>query len=134
MRTMKTSDLTSVALAWGVAKSEGLEVDLSRGGLVVFDADAHPKLRNEYNDHRWQVYHPEFDWAQGGKIIEREKIGVVPNPENASVWIGSVNEPDGGWRFNRTGETPLIAAMRCYVASKLGDEVEIPEEIGRAHV
>lgn len=29
----------------------------------------------------------------------------------------------------RYGPTPLIAAMRCYVASKLGDEVEIPEEL-----
>jgi hypothetical protein len=27
------------------------------------------------------------------------------------------------------GHTPLIAAMRCYVASKLGDEVEIPQEL-----
>jgi hypothetical protein len=27
------------------------------------------------------------------------------------------------------GTTPLIAAMRCYVASKLGDEVEIPVEL-----
>ena len=25
------------------------------------------------------------------------------------------------------GETPLIAAMRCLVASKLGDEIEVPE-------
>ena len=27
------------------------------------------------------------------------------------------------------GPTPLIAAMRCYVASKLGDDVDIPEEL-----
>ena len=27
------------------------------------------------------------------------------------------------------GPTPLIAAMRCYVTSKLGDEVEIPEAL-----
>jgi len=27
------------------------------------------------------------------------------------------------------GPTPLIAAMRCYVASKLGEEVEAPEEL-----
>jgi hypothetical protein len=27
------------------------------------------------------------------------------------------------------GPTPLIAAMRCYVASKLGDEVDVPEEL-----
>ena len=31
------------------------------------------------------------------------------------------------------GPTPLIAAMRCYVASQLGDEVEIPGEIGASH-
>jgi len=30
--------------------------------------------------------------------------------------------------FYYYGSTPLIAAMRCYVASKLGDEVELPEE------
>lgn len=24
---------------------------------------------------------------------------------------------------------PLIAAMRCYIASKLGDEIEIPKEL-----
>jgi len=28
-----------------------------------------------------------------------------------------------------TGPTPLIAATRCYVASKLGDDIEIPEEL-----
>ena len=27
------------------------------------------------------------------------------------------------------GPNPLIAVMRCYVASKLGDEVNIPEEL-----
>jgi len=32
-----------------------------------------------------------------------------------------------GTGYDEEGFTPLIAAMRCYVASKLGDEVEIPE-------
>jgi hypothetical protein len=27
------------------------------------------------------------------------------------------------------GPTPLIAAMRCYVASVLGDEVEVPDSL-----
>ena len=31
-----------------------------------------------------------------------------------------------------TGHTPLIAAMRCYVASRLGYEVEVPEELMEA--
>jgi hypothetical protein len=27
------------------------------------------------------------------------------------------------------GPTPLVAAMRCYVASKMGDEVDVPEDL-----
>jgi hypothetical protein len=40
-------------------------------------------------------------------------------------------EWNAGWGcINRSsGPTPLIAAMRCYVASKLGDEIEIPENL-----
>jgi hypothetical protein len=29
----------------------------------------------------------------------------------------------------QNGPTPLVAAMRCYVASKLGDTVEIPDDL-----
>ena len=43
---------------------------------------------------------------------------------------------DAAWRacnYDETikayGTTPLVAAMRCYVASKLGDEVDVPVEL-----
>jgi hypothetical protein len=43
---------------------------------------------------------------------------------------------DRGWKstnydqtINAYGPTPLIAAMRCYVASKMGDDIELPEEL-----
>ena len=77
------------------------------------------------------------DWAQGGPIIEREGIDLYCNvPTNMAhddpAWRGS-------WRakYHRCGfgtemsygPTPLIAAMRCYVTSKLGDTVEVPKEI-----
>ena len=35
----------------------------------------------------------------------------------------------GGVWIDQHGPTPLIAAMRCYVTSKLGDEVEIPKDL-----
>jgi hypothetical protein len=60
------------------------------------------------------------DWAQAGPIIEREKIAVEQHP-GCEAWVSFFR----GVIF--TGPTPLIAAMRCYVASKLGDDVEIPE-------
>jgi hypothetical protein len=65
------------------------------------------------------------NWAQGGPIIEREKIGVFPSEREG--------KPRWGARMVNTyisyGPTPLIAAMRCYVASKMGDEIDLPEEL-----
>lgn len=62
------------------------------------------------------------DWAFGGPIIERERIDVLY--EHDLRWIAV---PQKG--IESYGPTPLVAAMRCYVASKLGDTVDIPEEL-----
>jgi hypothetical protein len=103
---MKTSELTGAQLDWAVAKCEGIEY--------------------VKNDIRFSgVYSRKYstDWARGGAIIEREKIDVWTHA--GKVWAAST---DKGYTEYR-GTTPLIAAMRCYVASKLGDEVELPEEL-----
>jgi hypothetical protein len=64
------------------------------------------------------------DWAQGGPIIEREKIAI---DWDGAAWCASDNvNPIACY-----GPTPLIAAMRCYVASKLGHEIEIPDELAK---
>ena len=72
------------------------------------------------------------DWAAGGTIIEREGISIKENlpsmPDNRWNAFPSRSAKGAGGKWG-AGPTPLIAAMRCYVASKLGDEVEIPEEL-----
>jgi hypothetical protein len=64
-------------------------------------------------------FKPSTDWAHGGPIIEREQITIdCRKPER---WLAT------GWEDDEQyGPTPLIAAMRAFVASKLGDEVEVP--------
>jgi len=52
-------------------------------------------------------------------------MGLKMNPEIKARWVAALPWPN---RFN-FGPTPLIAAMRCFVASKLGDEVDVPEEL-----
>lgn len=108
---LKTSELTGAALDWAVAKCEGEEVSLVKG-----------QLETRWTDNGWK---PSADWAQGGPIIEREKIETTYMPNN--IWqctiYPSLDTIDG--------PTPLIAAMRCYVASKLGDEVDVPEILCR---
>ena len=66
------------------------------------------------------------DWAQGGPIIERE--GMALNMEDTHEWRAAMwwDDEDSKGDILMVGPTPLIAAMRCYVTSKLGDEVEIP--------
>lgn len=74
-------------------------------------------------------YRPSTDWAQGCPITEREGISTVFQGDGhewvASLWDYETED----WRLHTTGPTPLIAAMRCFVASKLGDEVDVPEEL-----
>lgn len=98
---MKTSELTGAALDWAVSVCE--------------------------QNVGWEPEGPDRDyystnWAQGGPIIEREEIQIARVGDVWEAWI----DADGVFC---QGPTPLIAAMRCYCCSKLGDEIEIPEEL-----
>jgi hypothetical protein len=68
---------------------------------------------------------PSTDWSQGGPIIDRELIAVCLD-EDGDTWRAWYPMRQG--IEDGTGPTPLIAAMRCFVASKLGDTVEVPDE------
>ena len=122
---MKTSELTGAALDWAVAKCEGIN-------YVKDDVRFRGVYARKYST----------DWAQGGPIIERESIFLVREKAghmgrrlwaatlgaNKAVGIGeeSIKLYRDAFVY---GPTPLISAMRCYVASKLGDEIELPEEL-----
>lgn len=67
------------------------------------------------------------DWAHGGPIIEREKISLKPND---TIWVAYAKGKLVDITYPTEGNTPLIAAMRCFVASKLGETAEVPEELG----
>ena len=114
---MKTSELTGAALDWAVAEASGTPIYRSWKTLTRMDMDG---------QHYWQ---PSIDWSQGGPIIEREEINLDNYAKNPkwSAWTPAPDRESG--EAQAYGPTPLIAAMRCYVASKLGDEVEIPEEL-----
>ncbi len=118
---MKTSELTGAALDWAVAKCEGWVAGTNDDDLVSFVLES-----SSDEMHFW----PSTDWAQGGPIIERESIAILGNGdlywEAECVWAWARGLDNG---FFQKGPTPLIAAMRCYVTLKLGDEVEVPEEL-----
>jgi len=104
---MKTAELTGVALDWAVAEADGVKV------LIIEQQIVWP-----------EDYEPSTKWALGGPIIE-QAVAKIERFSDA-LWEATAftkNAQD----FVQSGPTPLIAAMRCYVASKLGDEVDVPE-------
>jgi len=118
---VKTSELNGTLLDHWVARAEGwtfgpqhktLDCDVWRDSdsLIVGTIPA-------------QAYEPSTNWAQGGLIIEREKIALDPH---AKGW--DAKAPRSCWMAHVP--TPLVAAMRAYVASKFGDEV--PDELSES--
>lgn len=141
---MKTADLTGPALDWAVAKAEESDVESVSARKAehvrVWESSAVPPVDNvqEYCDRFYAntyinesgaiVKIPNYstDWSIGGPIIEREKINLTCEPsmvyDDTCRWKALCAMSDNEHIY---GPTPLIAAMRCYVASKLGDENEI---------
>jgi hypothetical protein len=73
-------------------------------------------------------YTPSTDWAQGGPIIEWEKLDAFWNPE-VEWWSVAGWDKRGQREVVMRDPSYLIAAMRCYVASKLGPTVEVPDSL-----
>ena len=143
---IKTQDLIGAALDWAVAKCEGL-LDPVHGEpqpRVVFYSDQwarymrlNPPPQVYYSDR----YEPSTSWAQGGPIIGREDINVGRLTRSEVTESGDEIYRKDGWTAYTTvsafwmtparqyGPAPLVAVMRCLVQSKLGDEVDVPDEL-----
>ncbi len=144
MKTIKVSELTGAALNWVVAKCEG-----TLGHFVQ------PNEKRGIT--KWEVVPTTrrytTNWAQGGPIIERERITIVCAEGDYSstlrgyktYWVADIGHQTADTVYGSQGDnwgdsfqidacamfgsTPLEAAMRCYVANNLGDTVEVPKEL-----
>ena len=121
---IKTADLIDAALDWVVIYAQCLEATEGKPILARDLADI--ALRNG-------AASATTDWSKGGPIIERECIATYASgacsvaPKNPDYWVAEILATEE--MITQYGPTPLIAAMRCFVASKLGDEVDVPDEL-----
>lgn len=120
---MKVAELEGAKLDYWVAKAEGF--------------DARIEIINQFPYcvyGGWKRFFPSSDWLDGGPIIEREHMYLDPafdaktdkfSHYKAGCYsaAGTKDHFAGEWAWE-IGETPLIAAMRAFVASKFGHEVE----------
>jgi hypothetical protein len=74
-----------------------------------------------------QEFSPSTQWCFGGPLIESERINVFPRVADAGWSAQKFVDQFGAMPTYGYGGTALIAAMRCFVASKvIGNEVELP--------
>lgn len=131
---LNTNELIGPALDWAVAKCGGhsLPPFPGRSGVRECWINVSPAGHD--------VFAPSTDWTQGGPIIEEEEIAIFKAPELQSspsnipaIWAACLSGEhtwiDTSADEEITGPTPLVAAMRCYVASRLGGEVDVPDEL-----
>lgn len=123
MPKVKVSEATGPVLDWMVAVCQNVEIDENEEPIFFDDPD--PKgERVRYN--------PSANWAHGGPIIECQEIELhrwaLDEWKAVDTNYQFLNTPQERDTFSKGyGPTPLVAAMRCYVTSRLGDEVEVPE-------
>lgn len=118
MKQIKVSEARGPALDWLVAKCEGKGLCVSRPDLLALNI----VVPLPYSS----------DWAYGGPIIAREVIELSgPNGRRRAklYWSRQAMGSQHKEYHLQAAKTDLIAAMRCYVSSKLGDTVEVPEEL-----
>lgn len=147
---MKVSELTGAQLDYWVARAQGWSIGRPDGNGFYYPTPT-PEGLDHWIEQGAEVefrevaqdWKPSSNWLQGGAIIERE--GIAPwkgvrfasadSAGNVSGWYAThpatapsaysgkscyIDVHDTESSF---GETPLIAAMRAYVASKFGEEV-----------
>lgn len=111
---VKTSELTGSALDWSVAEATGK-----------------PLIRKELGGLRIELcrgiaaqWAPSFNWHQGGPLIDKYGVWLSDDTgEAVASCYPHVNE------YVHVGPTRLTAACRAIVHLKLGDEVDVPEEL-----
>jgi hypothetical protein len=126
----KTSDLTGAALDYAVARAlgipaEDLKIPTYRGdSLFRYGRDEEGSLDGTYMTGPDLIFSRK--WEAGGPVIEKHKISITV--DHSGVWLAYIeyNYADER-RFRQAGPTPLVAAMRTFVSSVTGPEVDLPE-------
>lgn len=118
MIPVKVSDLSGLALDYWACRALLAEFQGQK-----LTPEAIEQVKNRVGSY---PFHPSTDWATAGPIIEREHIAVYWDVDEwVALWHAEVG-PAGTLHSNgptMAGPSALMAAMRCFVAAKFGDEV-----------
>jgi len=124
---VKTSELSGVQLDYAVAWS----VDWGQPVLHITSGGSFVELMGV-------VFSPTTNWSQCGPLIEQFKLTLYLHTEYEINGEGVYDVYEAGcsadWFVDASTPDPVstdpkIAICRAVVAAKLGDEVDIPDEL-----
>jgi hypothetical protein len=125
MRTYKVAELEGALLDAAVAKALGdPRISLWGDSPWIEDGDWNRAGQG-------RGYAPSTDWRDGGPLVERlSDLHRVPKPDLYNEWG---DQPPWRERWEARcgmqkmqGPTPLVAAMRAFCASRVGETVDLP--------
>lgn len=117
---VKTSELSGAALDWSVAKATRKEMPSVNQWIL------------------WDDYHPTRNWLHCGPLIEQFKLSLYLHSEYEINGEGVYDVYEAGcsadWFVDASTPDPVstdpkVAICRAVVASRIGDEVDIPDEL-----
>lgn len=117
---IKTSELIGAQLDWAVAKAADIPVN------VLAADNPEEKWQVQMASYPHKAFWPHRDWGQGGPMIEKFRPAIVYHNGPDETPMAATREQSPNFMV---GDTVLIAAMRAIVAAKLGEEIEVPEEL-----
>ena len=132
---VNTSTLTGPALNFAVATAQGLSVSFADWykpdeGCQLQVSRSASGIDSIY----WHLggrYDPAGDWAQGGPLLTEARISRTIDHSGLWIayWTDGYGDGDEANKFMHCDRSELVAGMRTFVAGKLGDTVEIPDEL-----
>jgi hypothetical protein len=127
MKRIKIAEAPPLAIDWLVGKAQGMFTpDSFYPGWRVLQGKLH--LLSDSGDVFNVPYCPSTNPAQGHPILDRARVCLMPDRQNG-VDIYSAYMSPQLMKHWCVGPTMLIAGLRCFLVSRLGEEAEVPEEL-----
>lgn len=125
MTEVNVNDLNDAGLDWAVAICEKVSIT-GRGSDGRLHISTSTPLAGS------QSFAPSSDHWTGDAIVSRENILITEDQDQVGYRAFKIS--DGAYLEGTAicfGKTPLVAAMRCYVANTLGSAILVPDEIAK---
>ena len=126
---MDSGKIAGPALDWAVAEAAGINYAIRNG--KIWEKHRVPRTDGlAVSQYTMTEYNPSTNPTLAYPIVETEKYNSTWLPKQQEWYAVRVQHATDGFQTHcGFGRTRLIAEMRCFVASRLGYQIDVPDEL-----